>query len=163
VPAVLGRRSAAARAVVSTWLLGPVLLAGCAGSSGSSGTQVTAAPSAAAPSCATALAAAPATVLGRPRAPLPVAGTAAWGEPPVVARCGLPEQPPTTKQCLTVNGVDWIVDDSGDPFVFTAYGRSPGVEVRVPASVGRDAAPSALVELAPVASALPRTARRCLG
>jgi Protein of unknown function (DUF3515) len=136
------------------------VLTGCGG--GGDG-RVVAAPQAGAPACGTALAAAPATVLGRPRAPLPVPGTAAWGEPAVVVRCGLPEQPPTTKRCVTVDDVDWIVDDSGDPIVFTAYGRAPTVEVRVPASYGAQNAPAALVALAPVARALPRTAHACVG
>ena len=135
-------------------------VAGCAG--GSSG-AVTAAPRAADPACGAALAAAPATLLGRARTPSPVAGTAAWGEPAVVVRCGLPEQPPTTNRCLTVDDVDWIIDSTGDPVVFTAYGRSPTVEVRVPASFGTQNAPSALVGLAPVAAALPRTSHACIG
>jgi hypothetical protein len=136
------------------------VLAGCSGASTSG---VTAAPSAGAPACATALAAAPPTVLGQARTPLPVPGTAAWGEPQIVLRCGLREQPPTTKQCVTVDDVDWIVDDSGDPVVFTAYGRSPTVELRIPLSYGRQNAPSALVGLVPVAGALPTTDHACIG
>jgi hypothetical protein len=62
-----------------------------------------------------------------------------------------------------VDGADWIVDDSGDPVVFTAYGRAPTAEVRVPRSYGVQNAPSALIGLAPVARALPRTAHACLG
>jgi len=150
----------------STTALLVTLLAGAAGGlTGCTGgsTGVTAAPLATAPACTAALAAAPATLLGRSRTPLPVAGTAAWGEPAVVVRCGLPEQPPTTLRCLSVGAVDWIVDDARDPWVFTAYGRSPTVEVRVPASFGSGSAPAALSLLGPVAAALPRTARACIG
>jgi hypothetical protein len=144
--------------------LGAALLAGgAAGCSGGTAGSVTAASRATDPACTTALAAAPATLLGRPRTPLPVDGALAWGEPAAVVRCGLPEQLPTTKRCLTVDDVDWIVDDTGDPLVFTVYGRSPAVELRVPRSFGAENAPSALVGLAPVAAALPKTTRACIG
>ena len=157
------RRLAVAVVLSVGGLAGAAGVAGCAdGGSGTSG-AVTAAPRAADPACATALATAPESVLGRPRSPLPVQGAAAWGEPAVVVRCGLPEPAPTTDRCVTVNDVDWIVDDRGDPLVFTAYGRSPTVEVRIPLSYGREDAPSALVAFAPVATALPRTARACIG
>ena len=59
-------------------------------------------------------------------------GTAAWGEPAtVLLRCGVTPPPPTaTFPCVTVEGVDWLRDDSDDPnFVFTTYGRTPAVEV----------------------------------
>jgi Protein of unknown function (DUF3515) len=150
------------RAALLTALIAGIagLTAGCAATQSAG---ISAAPRAADPACATALAAAPATVLGRPRSPLPVRGTVAWGEPAIVVRCGLPEQPPTTRQCLTVDGIDWIIDDSGDPIVFTAYGRSPAAEVRVPLSYGSQSAPSALVGLAPVAAALPKTGHACIG
>lgn len=57
--------------------------------------------------------------------------TAAWGDPAaVIARCGLAEPGPSALPCFTVNGVDWLRDDTGDPdFVFTSYGRSPAIEV----------------------------------
>lgn len=58
--------------------------------------------------------------------------TAAWGEPAtVLLRCGVASPPPTAEfPCVTVEGVDWLRDDSGDPnFVFTTYGRTPAVEV----------------------------------
>ncbi|HEY6796305.1 MAG TPA: DUF3515 family protein [Kineosporiaceae bacterium] len=146
--------------VVAGTILAAVALTGCGPASGD---QVVAAPQAGTPACAAALAAAPATVLGRPRSPLPVPGTVAWGEPPIVVRCGLPEQRPTTKRCLSVDDVDWVVDDVGDPLVFTAYGRAPTVEVRVPRALGEQQAPAALAVLAPVARAVPTTARACVG
>lgn len=113
--------------------------------------------------CTAAVRALPATVLEQTRSAAPGPGRAAWGTPPILLTCGLPEQPPTTRPCLTVNGVDWVVDDGGDPLVFTAFGRSPALEVRVPLRYGRESAPAALVDLAPVASVLPRTSRACTG
>ena len=155
--------SRARRSLPAALLLTVGGVAGCSVGGVGGGGTVTAAPRAADAACTAALAAAPATVLGRPRAPLPVAGAVAWGEPAVVLRCGLPEQPPTTDRCLTVDDVDWIVADGADPLRFTAYGRSPTVEVRVPASYGAQNAPSALVGLAPVAAALPKTPHACIG
>jgi hypothetical protein len=80
----------------------------------------------------------------------------------VVLRCGLPEPAPTTRHCLTVDGVDWVVDESTDPVVFTSYGRSPALEVLVPLRYGRSRLTAAVVDLRPVAAALPRTSRSCL-
>jgi hypothetical protein len=57
--------------------------------------------------------------------------------------------------------VDWVIDDHDDPLVFLTFGRSPALEVRIPASypVANDSA--ALVDLEPVAESLPETSLRC--
>jgi hypothetical protein len=141
-------------------LLGALSLAGC---SGGSGAQVTPAPSAVTTACVTALSRAPGTVLGHPRTGLRAAGTAAWGPPDVVLRCGLPALGPTSLPCLSVDGIDWVFDDRGQDLVFTTFGRAPAVEVRVPGQVGRSNATGALVDVRPVAQALPRNQRRCAG
>jgi hypothetical protein len=94
---------------------------------------------------------------------LDVSGAAAWGEPAITLRCGLPEQPPSPDRCLSIGDLDWVVDDTGDPIIFTTYGRSPAAQVRVPLAYGRENASAALVDLAPVATSLPRTARSCVG
>ncbi|WP_156761968.1 DUF3515 family protein [Microbacterium karelineae] len=59
--------------------------------------------------------------------------TAAWGDPSAVLfRCGLESPAPTTLQCVTVGGVDWIVDDSESPNLrMTTYGRAPAAQVYV--------------------------------
>jgi hypothetical protein len=131
-----------------------------------SASTVTAAPDAADPACAIAIAAAPATVADLARTPLSVPGALSWGEPAVILRCGLPAQAPTTKPCLGVNGVDWVVDAvqaENEPFVFVSYGRTPAVELRVPASYGRDNAVAAVTDVGPVAAALPSNGRSCVG
>jgi hypothetical protein len=140
--------------------LAVAVLAGCGGSGPAT---PAAAPQATSAGCRQALAVLPATVLGRARTPLDVAGAASWGEPGIVLRCGLAEQPPTGKPCLTVDGVDWVVDDTGDPIVFTAYGRTPTVDLRVPLSYHREDAAGALVDVAAVARALPGTGHACIG
>jgi Protein of unknown function (DUF3515) len=120
------------------------------------------APGADDPACSRALAAAPATVLGKTRTPLDVRGALAWGDPQIVLRCGVPALGPTTAQCLEVNGVDWVVADPGaDPVVFTLFGRSPAVDLSVPASYGQSTASAALVDVAAVARALPANGRAC--
>ncbi len=136
-------------------------VAGC--SAGGAVTVVSPAPSASDPACVRAVAALPDTVLGRPRTPLAVDGAAAWGEPAIVLRCGLPELGPTRKDCQTVDDVDWVVDVSADPTTITTYGRSPAVEVRIPRSYGPTSGSDAAVDLAAVARALPKSARSCVG
>jgi Protein of unknown function (DUF3515) len=114
------------------------------------------------PACTGALAAAPATVLGRSRTPLDVRGALGWGDPQIVLRCGLPGLEPTTNTCLDVNGQGWVIaDPRADPVVFTLYGHDPAVDVSVPASYGRSSASGALVDLGPVARALPPNGRSC--
>jgi uncharacterized protein DUF3515 len=60
-------------------------------------------------------------------------GTGAWGTPAsVVLRCGAPVPGPTTLRCVSVDGVDWIIDETDAPrYLFTTYGRTPAVEVLV--------------------------------
>lgn len=65
------------------------------------------------------------------------AGTAAWGEPAVVLRCGTDPLGPTEAPCVRVEGVDWVELAAGDEgTLLGAYGREPGVQVEVPAALG---------------------------
>ena len=79
----------------------------------------------------------PDTVAELPRRNVNAQSTAAWGEPvAVIVRCGLPTPPPSTLPCATVEGIDWLRDDSDAPtFVFTTYGLDPATEVIVDAEV----------------------------
>jgi hypothetical protein len=114
------------------------------------------------PACGRALAAAPATVLGKGRTPLGVRGTMGWGDPQIILRCGLPGLEPTTNTCLDVDGQGWVIADAdADPVVFTLYGHDPTVDVSVPGSYGKSSASGALVDLEPVARALPTNGRSC--
>lgn len=105
---------------------------------------------------------APDRVLDQPRvaAGEPVAGVVSWGSPAIVLRCGATEVGPTTLPCIAVDGVDWVVDDAGDPIRFVTYGRSPALEVFVPLEYGRENATGALVDLAGIATDLPAS-RSC--
>jgi hypothetical protein len=133
-----------------------VVLGGC------SRDPVTAAPRAGDPACGAALARLPHTVLGHARRSSSAAGTAVYGAPEIVVRCGVTPLGPTQLRCLSLNDVDWVIDDRGDPLVFTTFGRSPALEVRIPASypVANDS--GALVDLQPVAEALPKTSLHCI-
>jgi hypothetical protein len=154
-------RAAPGRALGVVVVLALGSTAACSGGPDPAAT-VRAAPQAGSPACVKALRRLPARVLDQGRAALAVDGAAAWGSPRVVLRCGLPEPAPTTKACLTVDGVDWVLDD-GDPLVFTTYGRAPAAEVTVPASYGRENATAALVDLARVAGDLPGSGHACVG
>jgi hypothetical protein len=58
---------------------------------------------------------------------------AAWGDPPVILRCGVPAPvaDPTTT-VLALDGVDWLpVPGEGGTF-FTTVGRAAQVQVAVP-------------------------------
>ena len=61
-------------------------------------------------------------------------GVAAWGDPPIVARCGKEPPGPTTDPCIDVAGVDWVATELDDGTMFTTYGRDPAVEVLVPSA-----------------------------
>lgn len=85
--------------------------------------------------------------------------TGAWGEPAsVLLYCGIEPSGPTLDNCVNVNGVDWIRDDSNAPlFRFEAYGREPGLEVIIDAE---QTSGTAIIELGNVVSQLPQV-RHC--
>ena len=112
--------------------------------------------------CAALVARLPASVLGRDRRDLDVAGAARWGDPAIVLRCGVPPTGPTSDYCIDADDVQWTFRDLGKRYRFTTYGRTPAVEVVVPSSVGRTNATSALIDLTAAVRPLPVGAR-CVG
>jgi hypothetical protein len=82
-------------------------------------------------------------------------GTGAWGEPAsVILRCGAEAPGPTTDRCVSVNGVDWVIDESDAPnYLFTTYGRTPAVEVFVDNDVVSGT--TVITELAAAVSVIP--------
>lgn len=112
------------------------------------------------PACADVTVRLPKTVSGLERRTTNAQATGAWGDPVgVELRCGVPTSGPTTDMCVTVKGVDWIIDESAAPlYRFEAYGRSPGLEVFVNSEI----ASGTLVttDLANVARMLPQV-RQC--
>lgn len=82
-------------------------------------------------------------------------GTAAWGNPTaILLRCGVPPLPPTTNKCVTINGVDWIVQAVGsNNYKFTTFGRNPAVEVLVDSN--RVSGTTIISDLSPAVSVIP--------
>jgi Protein of unknown function (DUF3515) len=82
-----------------------------------------------------------------------------WGDPPIIARCGLTSPGPTTAQCIDASGVDWVVRDLKDGKAFVTYGREPAIEVLVP----EDYAPEPLVlgAFAKAAKQIPQGEHQC--
>ncbi|HWI30517.1 MAG TPA: DUF3515 domain-containing protein [Microbacterium sp.] len=107
------------------------------------------------PLCADVSVRLPGTVAGLDRRWTDAQATGAWGEPSaVLLTCGVAPPGPTTLPCQSVDGVDWIIDDSDAPrYRFTTYGRTPAVEVYLDYDVvsGNDA----LQKLSPIIGQLP--------
>ncbi|MGO3886537.1 MAG: DUF3515 domain-containing protein [Mycetocola sp.] len=95
------------------------------------------APDANNPACAEVTVRLPETVSGFQRMQTDAQATGAWGTDGarVLLHCGVPELGPTTDRCVNVDGIDWVIDESEDPyFRLTTYGRSPAVEVYLDAN-----------------------------
>lgn len=139
-------------------LLGVVGLAGC-----SRGVEVTVPPLASDASCTAASSAWPTAVSGlslvdvSPRSP----AVRAWGDPAIVARCGVATPGPTTDSCLTVNGIDWVLTELTDGSKFVTYGRAPALEVLVPRRYAPEGA--LLPVFTDAATRLPTTGNHCTG
>lgn len=92
--------------------------------------------------CAEVMALLPTTLAGAPRRDTSGGpGTAAWGDPAILLRCGVEAVGATTQPCVGVPGasdeVDWVVlanDETGS--IVRTFGREPAVEVEVPGSYG---------------------------
>lgn len=79
------------------------------------------------------------TLAGQERRWTDAQATAAWGSPDsaILLTCGLDKPAPTSElQCVTLEGVDWLVDDSETPMMrLTTYGRDPAVQMYIDTSV----------------------------
>ncbi|MEY4477628.1 MAG: hypothetical protein RJA31_1132 [Actinomycetota bacterium] len=85
------------------------------------------------PACAEVMVRLPDSVGGQARRSTNAQSTAAWGDPAsVILRCGLPETGPSELPCFTVNGIDWLRDDTDAPvYRFITFGRNPATELVV--------------------------------
>lgn len=134
------------------------LLAGCSGP-----VRISAAPEGASQACAEVAALLPNSLAGAARRDTTGgAGSAAWGDPAILLRCGEEVVLATTQPCVGVPGtgdeVDWVVlasDDTGS--IVRTFGRDPAVEVEVPAEYG-PAPVSVLPELDAAVTVVPATA-----
>ncbi|MFC5790456.1 DUF3515 domain-containing protein [Agromyces tardus] len=129
-PARLPRtpRSAVRGAALGLAVVAVGVLAGC-----SQAVPFETAPEATDPDCAAVVVRLPDEVAGLAQRETNAQGTGAWGAPAsVLLRCGVTPPGPTTERCVSVDGVDWIIDESDAPrYLFTTYGRTPAVEVLV--------------------------------
>lgn len=145
------------RAATATVLAGAAL-AGCSRGE----VAVSPAPMAAEPACAQAAGRYPQAVAGAVRQPVAEEArdsAAAWGNPAIVARCGVEPPAPSTDRCLTIEGVDWVVEELDDGIALVTYGRTPALEVLVPRRYPQSS--DLVVDFADAAGALETTGRSC--
>ncbi|MBC7723142.1 MAG: DUF3515 family protein [Burkholderiaceae bacterium] len=85
------------------------------------------------PDCAEIIVRLPDAIDGHDQRETDAQATGAWGDPAVILlRCGVEVPGPSTQRCVSIDGIDWLVDDSDpDRGVFTTYGRDPAVQVVV--------------------------------
>jgi hypothetical protein len=110
----------------------------------------------------------PDTVMDQGRrdvSPSPVSGAAsgaAWGDPPIVLRCGVDRPVGLTRssRCDMVNDVGWFSRRRGDGWVFTTIGRAEYVELVVPGAY--TPAANALADVASAVSATVAVERPCV-
>jgi len=110
------------------------------------------------PLCAEVTVSLPGEVDGFPRRWTDAQATGAWGDPTtVILACGVEPPGPTTLECATVDGVDWIVDDTESPnYRFTTYGRTPAVGGFLRYDPETTSSADILRALAPAVSQLPK-------
>lgn len=79
--------------------------------------------------------------------------TAAYGDPPVAIRCGvpIPDALIPTSQLVTVDGIDWLPEELTEGWLMTTVDREANVEITVPDAQGP--APSVAADLAPTIEA----------
>ncbi|MBD8466706.1 DUF3515 family protein [Plantibacter sp. CFBP 8798] len=111
------------------------------------------------PQCAEVTVRLPDVVAELPERGTDAQATGAWGDPAtVLLHCGVAIPGPTTQQCQSVNGVDWIIDDADAPnYRFTTFGRTPAVEIVLDGDAV--ASSTVLADLAPAVSVLPVTGK----
>jgi Protein of unknown function (DUF3515) len=140
-------------------VLGVAALLSLSACGGQGQPDVTAGPSATDPGCASLLSRVPQRLLDRPRGTIDVAGAAVWGDPAIVLRCGVERPGPSSDQCLVVDDAEWLFREDAEAYRFTLFGRSPVLELSVPASIDRTQAPGALAELGAAVAPLPGKTR----
>jgi hypothetical protein len=98
--------------------------------------------------CQGLLADTPRTVAGQDARDVTDHVASAWGDPPIILRCGV--EKPTglkpTSPCFPVSDVGWFAEKTPDGYLFTSIGRRFYVSVEVPKEY--DPAADALADLA---------------
>ncbi|MER7983511.1 DUF3515 family protein [Streptomyces sp. NPDC095817] len=160
MPIRMNKRRLVVGGVVSVLLLTVVLIL----ASVTGGYSVAAAPGGRSRECFSVVAELPGEVMGKGRQQTEGAGTAAWGDGRIIFRCGVTPLNPTVNLCMTVDGVDWVLDEKkakgNGPRTLTTYGRHPAIEITV-----NDSALSAgdvLADLDGVVELTPQGEHKCL-
>jgi hypothetical protein len=119
--------------------------------------------------CRSLVRALPDSVADQPRRPVDDNGAyaAAWGDPEIVLRCGVPTPMGFDKfaTCQVTNGVAWFIPESQTQgrrvdVVMTTIGRSQNVEVAIPSDYFPPA--NAMVDLAAAVKRTIREEKPCL-
>lgn len=115
------------------------------------------------PGCAEISVRLPDTVADKDKRQTDAQATGAWGDPAaVILRCGVPSIGATTKPCINVNGVDWVLmtDPAAKSIVYQTFGRTPATEVIIDHVSGVSDS-SVLPEFASAVSTVKQT-QKCL-
>jgi len=115
------------------------------------------------PGCAEISVRLPDTVADKAERQTDAQATGAWGDPTaVILRCGVPPIGATTKPCVNVNGVDWVLmtDPAAKTIVYQTFGRTPATEVIIDHVSGVSDS-SVLPEFASAVSTVKQT-QKCL-
>lgn len=127
---------------------------------------MTAAPDSNNPGCAEISVRLPDSIAGHAQRDTDAQATSAWGSPAVVLlRCGVPPIGPTTKPCLTANGIDWVLEN--DPLSsalrYITFGRVPATEVVIQHGGGGVSDASVMADLASAIGSVPQSKNlRCV-
>jgi hypothetical protein len=116
------------------------------------------------PACADVTVRLPETVAGNAKRTTDAQATGAWGDPAVVLlRCGVTPIGPTTKPCITVSGVDWVLenDPSASALRYITFGRTPATEVVIQHGPGGVSDASVLPAFAQAIQSVPQS-KKCL-
>jgi len=106
----------------------------------------------------------PDDVAGKAERTTDAQATGAWGDPAVVLlRCGVTPIGPTTKPCVTVDGIDWVLetDPSAKTIRYITFGRTPATEVVISHAAGGVSDASVLPDFADAIGSVKQSAK-CL-
>jgi hypothetical protein len=147
------------RRLLAAVAVAALLLAGCRGDS----VHVDAYPTTknSALDCAAMLGDLPPSVAGQRRRLVDGRLAGAWGDPPIVLRCGV-EKPASlkpTSPCHEVDGVGWLAEKQSDGWLFTTIGRKHYASLEVPSDY--QPAADALADLADLIARHLPLKRRC--
>jgi hypothetical protein len=129
----MARRLHVAVLTAAGLLLAGLLLAGCQ-DRGSVHVDAYPTTKSSALDCAALLADLPPSVAGQSRRLVAGKVAGAWGDPPIILRCGV-EKPASlkpTSACHEIDGVGWLAERQSGGYLFTTIGRKHHVSLEVP-------------------------------